>query len=50
MKNISGGGEGGSEEEIGTLGRRSADAMTRGKKLINDPNGKTAGSCVCVCV
>jgi hypothetical protein len=23
--------------------------MTRGKKLINDPNGKTAGSCVCVC-
>jgi hypothetical protein len=38
VKNISGGGEGGSEEEIGTLGRRSADAMTRGKKLINDPN------------
>ncbi len=50
VKNISGGGEGGSEEEIGTLGRRSADAMTRGKKLINDPNGNTAGSCVCVCV
>ncbi len=50
MKNFSGGGEGGSEEEIGALGRRSADAMTRGKKLINDPNGKTAGSCVCVCV
>jgi hypothetical protein len=24
--------------------------MTRGKKLINDPNGKTAGSCVRVCV
>jgi dihydroxyacetone kinase len=37
VKIISGGG-GRSEEEIGTLGRRSADAMTRGKKLINDPN------------
>ncbi len=49
MKIISGGG-GRSEEEISTLGRRSADAMTRGKKLINDPNGKTAGSCVRVCV